>query len=204
MKYILSICFSFYCLQIFCQSPTEEILVRKAIVEMFDGMFKADSARVHQVFHPEMRLMTIATDKSGMPVVQSTNIENFLKSVGTPRKDGPLDERIWSYKIQIDGSLASVHAWRERLPPSFHRAKDDAGREDLLGLSARGGIVAHYDGGIDRAREHGQAEERRESSAQLRQVGLPVAALAVETLAARDGDDDQRRTARRVGSAPTE
>ncbi|MEY4046467.1 MAG: putative lumazine-binding, partial [Bacteroidota bacterium] len=36
----------------------EEILVRKAIVEMFDGMFNADSARVHQVFHPEMRLMT--------------------------------------------------------------------------------------------------------------------------------------------------
>ena len=37
MKYLLLICFSFYCLQIFCQSPTEEILVRKAIVEMFDG-----------------------------------------------------------------------------------------------------------------------------------------------------------------------
>ena len=108
MKYIMSICFSFYCLQIFCQSPTEEILVRKAIVEMFDGMLNADSAKVHKVFHPEMRLMTIAADKSGVPVVQSTNIENFLKSVGTPRKDGPLDERIWSYKIQIDGSLASV------------------------------------------------------------------------------------------------
>ena len=82
MKYIMSICFSFYCLQIFCQSPTEEILVRKAIVEMFDGMFNADSARIRQVFHPEMRLMTIAADKSGVPIVQSTNIENFLKSVG--------------------------------------------------------------------------------------------------------------------------
>jgi hypothetical protein len=26
--------------------------------------------------------MTIAADKSGVPIVQSTNIENFLKSVG--------------------------------------------------------------------------------------------------------------------------
>ena len=114
-KFLLTCWISFYCLPIFCQQHSEEISVRQAIYELFEGMYQSDSARAHRVFHPEMRLMTVATDKSGVPMVQATDIQKFLNSLGTPRKEGPLDERIWSYKIQVDGRLAS--AWT---PYSFY------------------------------------------------------------------------------------
>lgn len=114
-KFFWICCISFFSLPIFCQQASEEQAVRQTIYELFEGMYQADSARAHRVFHPEMRLMTVAADKSGVPMVQATDIQKFLNSLGTPRKEGPLDERIWSYKIQVDGRLAS--AWT---PYSFY------------------------------------------------------------------------------------
>ncbi len=108
LTYKLLLFLSFISLPLFCQPLSEEKVIRQTIYELFEGMYHADSARAHRVFHPEMRLMTVTLDKSGLPAVQSSDIQKFLNNMGTPRKEGPLDERIWSYKIQIDGRLASV------------------------------------------------------------------------------------------------
>lgn len=115
LRYIFSVGFIFHFLLLFSQQGLEEKAVTQTIRELFEGMYKSDSAKAHKVFHPQMRLMTIATNSAGVPVVLQTDLEKFLQSIGTPRKDGPLDERIWSYKIQVDGRLAS--AWT---PYSFY------------------------------------------------------------------------------------
>jgi ketosteroid isomerase-like protein len=115
-KFFMTCGILYYCLPaIIAQPTTEEKAVRQVIIDLFEGMHRADSAGVRRLFHPEMRLMTLGADKSGLPVVQTADIQKFLNNLGTPRKEAPLDERIWSYKIQVDGRLAS--AWT---PYSFY------------------------------------------------------------------------------------
>lgn len=89
------------------QTNSAEQEVVAVIRQLFNGMRAADSAQVHAVFHPEMRLMTTQTDKAGNPQLSMADINRFLASIGTSRP-AMLDERIWSYQVRIDQRLATV------------------------------------------------------------------------------------------------
>lgn len=89
------------------QDLTKRTAVIATIEQLFDGMRAADSSMVRAVFHPEMRLHTTLIDEDGKPRLIEGNIDRFVTSVGQS-EPGTLNEKIWSYDVQIDQNLASV------------------------------------------------------------------------------------------------
>jgi hypothetical protein len=100
--------FSFF--QVFAQNKTEEKEVLKTIENLFDGMRKSDSTMVRNTFHSSARLQTAFFNKENKSILMTSSINDFVKSVGTPHSE-IYDERIISYKINIDENLATV--WTE-------------------------------------------------------------------------------------------
>jgi hypothetical protein len=87
-------------------AQTVDAEVMQTVRQLFDGMRKGDSAMVRAVFHPDAVLQTTAV-RNGQTVVSKLPVENFVRSIGTPRSE-PIDERIWNEKVFIDGPLAVV------------------------------------------------------------------------------------------------
>lgn len=92
------------------QSTAEIAAVKAPIMILFDAMRTGDSAMLQSAFHPNARLQTVFTDKSGKRRVKEESIAAFAEAVGSPH-EAVFDEKIWSYDIQIDGLLAT--AWTE-------------------------------------------------------------------------------------------
>lgn len=100
MKYLLSLVFGFFTLQINAQSSTDS--VKAVINSMFEGMRRADSAMVVDSFHPSAILHTIGREKLGLaaPHEFGTAVKRM--------KSGQLDERIEFGAVHIDANMASV------------------------------------------------------------------------------------------------
>lgn len=77
---------------------------------LFDGMRAGDSTMLRSVLHPEAHLQSSFMNKAGLPVLKGGSVDGWVKSVGTPHEE-IYDEKIWSYKVRVDGNLASV--WTE-------------------------------------------------------------------------------------------
>jgi hypothetical protein len=90
--------------------PSEEVAVKAAIDQLFEGMRTMDSLKIRAVIYSKATLKTAFVDENGNPKLHSESIEDFIKSVGSSHK-GIYDEKIWSYDIKIDGGLAT--AWTE-------------------------------------------------------------------------------------------
>ena len=87
----------------------QEKEVLEVVNRLFDGMRKGDSTMVRSVFHASARMQTTYTNaKTGLPVIQTEeNPDKFVKAVGTPHEK-IWDERILSYKIDVDDNMAIV------------------------------------------------------------------------------------------------
>ncbi|MRG45607.1 hypothetical protein GFS24_10800 [Chitinophaga sp. SYP-B3965] len=101
-----------FILLLICSYPvlaqsSEEVAVKSAIQQLFDGMKKGDSAMVKAVFAERAVLHTIQNKKDSTTTIGALTLAQFLVAVGTPHTD-VWDERITFDKILIDGSLASV------------------------------------------------------------------------------------------------
>ncbi|MFD2935752.1 nuclear transport factor 2 family protein [Spirosoma flavum] len=95
------------------ESGKEDVAVRASVNKLFDGMKKADSTMLKELFTPSARLQTVA-NKEGNVSIQEDAIGKFISSVGKA-KAGALDERLSGMDIKIDGELAT--AWT---PYSFY------------------------------------------------------------------------------------
>lgn len=88
---------------------TDEQQVQQVIENLFIGMKKSDSALVRSVFHETVTMATAFKNREQKSVLRrESSIEDFVKSVGTPRADA-LNEEIWNLEIKVDGDLAQ--AW---------------------------------------------------------------------------------------------
>ncbi len=77
--------------------------------EMFDAMRTSNGDQLANCFHPEARLHSVGKNKDGKVVVESGEIEKFVKMVSTPHKE-IFNEEIYEVESNIDGSLATVWA----------------------------------------------------------------------------------------------
>lgn len=94
----------------FSQSANEAG-VKKSITQFFDGMRQNDTTLITAVVMPNLSMHTVGKDRrTGEARLHAGNFKQFLGMVGRP-KDKAWDEKIHSYIIQIDGSLAT--AWTE-------------------------------------------------------------------------------------------
>jgi hypothetical protein len=106
MKYILFFSFVFL---LFSQK-NEEHEVQATITKLFDGMRENDSTKLRDVFSKDAKSFSLFKRKDGKTVRVEGNVEEFIHAVGKA-KDKTWDEQISSWKILIDGPLATV--WTE-------------------------------------------------------------------------------------------
>jgi hypothetical protein len=89
--------------------PEDEIVA--AVQSIFNAMAAKDAAALRDAFLPDARLVAVLPDGR---VTDSAAAEWSAKIGGMAE---PILERMWSPKVQIDGSLATLWA-----PYDFHRA----------------------------------------------------------------------------------
>jgi len=70
-------------------------------------MREGDSAKVHSVFHNEIRMYTSYILKTGEKKLKQGELSEFLTAIGTPHPE-IWNEKISNTNIQIDGNLAQV------------------------------------------------------------------------------------------------
>ena len=100
---VLSLIFLF---TIFVQAQNKE--VEQTIKTFFEGFHQRDSIKIKSVCAEKMILQSISEGKKGT-TFEDEKPSNFYKSIATIPNDVQFQEKILSYNIQIDGTMA--HAW---------------------------------------------------------------------------------------------
>lgn len=101
----------FVMLFIFCFAlnvNAQEAEIEKTVKVFFEGFHAKDTVKIKTVCHDKMILQSIAEGPKGTRLEDEKTAE-FYKSFSSFPADLKFEERILSYKIQIDGAMA--HAW---------------------------------------------------------------------------------------------
>ena len=104
--------------------PEREIV--SVIISIFDGMRAGDSALVKRHFYSQVSANTAFTSKNGTKELKTDDINNWFNAIASPH-DQVWDERIWDYRVEIDGNLAAVWVkYAFYLDDDFHHCGVDA------------------------------------------------------------------------------
>ena len=86
----------------------DEKAAKQAVIQFFEGFHQKDSVMMQAVVHKDIILQTTFMTKKGEAVLRNQKADGFIKAVVT-RADSPTwDERIQSYNVQVDGTMANV------------------------------------------------------------------------------------------------
>lgn len=85
----------------------QEKQIKQSISVFFEGLQSGDTLKVQTVCHKEMKLQSIM-EKNGVGKLTFDTNEEFYKSIASIPKNMKLEERLLSYNIQIDGTMAQV------------------------------------------------------------------------------------------------
>jgi len=83
--------------------------VKATILEFFDGFHKGDTAKMKKTIDPQMVLKTVVKDKEGNIRTAQMDIDKFLGAIQNRPAEQKWDERLLSFTIEADGSIAN--AW---------------------------------------------------------------------------------------------
>ncbi len=86
----------------------QEAEVKKAIDVFFEGFHTKDTLKMQSVFAKEMVLHSVAENKNGA-TLSVESLREFSQSIASIPSDMKFQEKLLSYKIQIDGNMA--HVW---------------------------------------------------------------------------------------------
>jgi hypothetical protein len=86
----------------------QEAEVQKAIETFFIGFHAQDTIKMKSVIADQMVLHSVAESPAGNKL-SVENAAEFVKSIASIPKTVKFEEKLLSYKILIDGSMA--HAW---------------------------------------------------------------------------------------------
>jgi hypothetical protein len=87
----------------------QELAVQETIKTFFDGFHRQDSLLIKSTASSGIILQTIGKNKAGGDSVLTESFGRFLKSIVQIPDSVQFEERIKSFKIQVDGPMA--HAW---------------------------------------------------------------------------------------------
>ena len=82
--------------------------IQKTIETFFEGFHARDTAKLHSVCADKIILQSIAEGTKGARLTNESTKEFYL-SIATIPKQAIFQEKILSYNIQVDGTMA--HAW---------------------------------------------------------------------------------------------
>lgn len=136
--------FIFFSLEIHAQDDLkkDKQAVEQVIIDLFDGMREADSAKVKALFDQDVQLYTSFTNKEGKDILKKGELAPFLNAIGSPH-DKIWDEKIWNTKVKVDKGIAQV--WTDYAfyigsdfshcgIDAFHLTKDTSGKWKIVHL----------------------------------------------------------------------
>ena len=86
----------------------DEIAAKQAVVQFFEGFHKKDSIVMQEVVHKDIILQTTYVNKKGEAILKNQDAKGFIKAV-VSRAESPIwSEKILSYNVQVDGTMANV------------------------------------------------------------------------------------------------
>ena len=98
--------FSFMVFTISLQAQNQE--VQKTIETFFEGFHAKDTVKIKSVCSDKMLLQSIAENAKGAKLTDES-VKEFYTSIATIPANFDFQEKILSYSIQVDGTMA--HAW---------------------------------------------------------------------------------------------
>lgn len=108
MKVLIGLVLIFSCGIVSAQLNEKEE-VKKAVQMFFKGFHNQDSILIKSTTHSGIIMQTIGRDKKGTSVVKTLDFSDFLKSIVSIPDSTKFQEKILSYQIKVDGSMAN--AW---------------------------------------------------------------------------------------------
>ncbi|MFY7937854.1 MAG: nuclear transport factor 2 family protein [Flavobacterium sp.] len=85
----------------------EEKAIKQSISVFFEGLQTSDTLKIQSVCHKEMKLQSI-TEKNTVGGLSYQSNSDFYKSIAAIPKNLKIEERLLSYNIQVDGTMANV------------------------------------------------------------------------------------------------
>lgn len=104
MRQVFILLFFGFSIGVFAQ---EEKAIKQSITVFFEGLQTSDTLKIQSVCHKEMKLQSI-TEKNAIGTLSFDSNSEFYKSIAAIPKNLKIEERILSYNIQIDGTMANV------------------------------------------------------------------------------------------------
>ncbi len=105
MRQLFILLFFGFSVGVFAQ---EETTIKQTISTFFEGLQTGDTLKIQTVCHKDMKLQSIM-EKNTVGALSFQSNSDFYKSIAAIPKNLKIEERLLSYKIQVDGSMA--HVW---------------------------------------------------------------------------------------------
>ena len=90
------------------QTSSEEKVIKQTIETFFKGLHNGDSTIVSKTLHANIKVQTTYTNKKGEKVLVTESRQKLLKGIANKNPENTYLEKLLSWKINVDGNLASV------------------------------------------------------------------------------------------------
>ncbi len=108
MKILLSVLLFFIGFICNAQETIDEVSVQTTIEDFFTAFHKQDTTALRTLAHPTIQMQSISIKEDAEPKLIIEEYGNFLKAIYAIPKTTEFQEKIHSYKIQVDGPMANV------------------------------------------------------------------------------------------------
>ena len=83
--------------------------VKATIIDFFDAFHKQDTLVLKSMATGKVILQSISINQEGKTVLREDDFNTFIKSIASIPKDKKFEEKLTSFNIKVDGSMAN--AW---------------------------------------------------------------------------------------------
>lgn len=108
MKILLSVLLIFTGTLSYAQETIDEVSVKTTIEDFFTAFHKQDTTALRKLAHPTIQMQSISIKEDAEPKLHTEEFSSFLKAIYAIPKTTEFQEKIESYKIQVDGPMANV------------------------------------------------------------------------------------------------
>ena len=108
MKHLVLILFLFISTSAISQNSCEDEKAKKVVTDFFEAFHKQDSIALRKLAHPEIIMQSVSTSPTGQTKVITEEYKNFLKSIVSIPATTKFEEKLYSFDVTINGSLATV------------------------------------------------------------------------------------------------
>lgn len=108
MKHLVILLMFFISVTAHSQTPTETENAIQVVIDFFEAFHKQDSIALRKLAHPTVIMQSVSTSPTGETKVITEEYGKFLKSIVSIPATTKFEEKLHSFDVTINGSLATV------------------------------------------------------------------------------------------------